>query len=263
MKITSLVFFLLATSLTIAQTTESINTDRPGQTTNPHTVGEGVSQIQFGVNYYDPNISNNNLVFRYGILETFEINGGFNTTLEVLDAERKSNLGFESEVQFGISYFNLGARYNLLQRDDYTPGIGIQGTAFIDAGGYYDSDQSSFQFLVSIDQKVVGDLSVGGNLIMNNKTDLSLKTFAYTGYTSFSYTDFSFLLEFYGGIDPSNVNWDFGVGYQASSNLIFDINYGVRSVLLFNEGQNGLPGFSYYDDLWNAEIGLTYRIPKN
>ena len=146
----------------------------------------------------------------------------------------------------------------------YTPGVGVQGTAYIDAGGYYDSDGSSFLFLVSADQKVISDLSLGGNLIMNNGADLSLGHFSYTAYTSYSYDDFSFLLEMYGRLNLGfETFWDFGISYQASSNLIFDINYGERSLSVFSGSRNGLPGGSHYENFWNAEIGLTYRIPKN
>jgi hypothetical protein len=261
---TILLLFLLATSLAFSQTTESINTDRPGQTTNPHTVGVGVSQIQFGINYYDPNISNNNFVFRHGITEKFELNGGFKTTLDFKEETRHGNDGLVNGTQFGINYFNLGARYNLLQRDDYTPGIGIQGTAYIEAGGYYDSDVSSFQFLVSADQKIIGDLSLGGNLIMNNGADLSLTNFYYTAYTSYSYNDFSFLLEMYGRLDLGfETFWDFGVSYQTNQNLIFDINYGQRSLIIVDYSQREFPFPFHYENFWNAEIGLTYRLPKN
>ncbi len=251
---TILLLFLFSISFAFSQTTESINTDRPGQTTNPHTVGIGVSQLQYGISYYDPNTVNSNVLIRYGFYEKFEINAGYNSAFEYLDKDF-ANLTRISRYQYGTTHINLGARYNILQADGYIPGIGIQGTVFFDIGDYFVSTGSFYNFILSIDQKLVKDLRIGGNLISEVELALNYDYFRYTSYLSYSYKDFGFLAEMYGNLErDSEINWDFGVSYQYNKNMLIDINYGERCVNRFYFGPQ---------TYWNAEIGLTYRIPKN
>lgn len=251
---TLLLFLLFTTPLAFAQTTESINTDRPGQTTNPHTVGTSVSQLQYGINYFDPNTVNSTILIRYGFIEKFEVNAGYSSAFEYLD-ENYATLRNISRYQYGTTHINIGARYNILQTDGYKPGIGIQGTVFFDINDYYLSTGSFYNFILSADQKLVKDLRIGGNIISEIELALNYNYFRYTSYLSYSYEDFSFLAELYGDLDRDlETSWDFGVSYQYNSNMLIDINYGKRR-------------YNYYyfgpQVYWNAEIGLTYRIPKN
>lgn len=254
MKIITILFpLLITTTFLYSQTTESINTDRPGQTTNPHTVGVGVSQLQYGISYYDPNSVNSSVLIRYGFYEKFEFNAGYNTAFQYIDKDYASFRRI-SRFQYGTTHINFGARYNILQTDGYIPGIGIQGTVFLDIGDYYINTGSFYNFILSVDQKLVKDLRIGGNIISEVELALNYDLFRYTSYLSYSYQDFSFLAEMYGDfVRDIETDWDFGVTYQYDENMLIDINYGERCLYGFFNGP---------ETYWNAEIGLTYRIPK-
>lgn len=244
----------MTTSLAFSQTTESINTDRPGQSTNPLTVGDGVSQLQYGINYYDPNLINTSILIRYGFAEKFEFNAGYSSSYEYLTNEQRNYYNLKSNYQFGTTHINIGARYNIVQSDNYIPGIGIQATMFLDVGGYYKATGSYYHFILSADQKLIENLRIGGNIISNHDLDLYHNLFLYTTYLSYKYKDFSFLAEMYGDfLREIETQWDVGISYQYNKDMIIDVNYGQRSY----------KNFYGEETFWNAEIGLTYRIPKN
>lgn len=254
LKLLTLLFFLLTSTLAYSQTTESINTDRPGQSTNPHTVGVGVSQLQYGIDYYDPNLINTTILIRYGFAEKFEFNAGYSSAYEYLTNQQKNYYKLKSNYQLGTTHINIGARYNLMQSDNYMPGIGIQATMFLDVGGYYRTTGSYYHFILSVDQKLVKDLRIGGNIISDHDLDLHHNLILYTTYLSFSHKDFGFLLEMYGDfLRDIETQWDVGISYQYRKDMLIDANYGQRSYTSFYGEET----------FWNAEIGLTYRIPKN
>lgn len=101
---------------------ETIQSDRPGQSFNPYTVGKNILQFQGGFDYSETDISSSktssfgqNLAVRYGILERVEVNMTFNRASITLDNE---------DVASGLDAFNVGLRVNLFERESgFTGGV--------------------------------------------------------------------------------------------------------------------------------------------
>lgn len=241
-----LVLLIGITSLVRSETKEPINTDRPGQTNNPHTVGKDVIQQQSGYKYdkfYGFDIMSLNYVLRYGLAEKFEIHGGF-----VLSYD----LGATNST-INIDNFLIGARYNILKKDGYIPGIGVKSELEL-SSFTNDFNQDYFNFLLSLDQLIISGLSAGFNLIYNTEIGFQKNYSAYTLYTSYSFDNFGILLEIFG--DNSEMyknyepNYDIGLSYQFDESLIVDLTYGKF--------------YEYYNESnFFVELGLTYRVTPN
>lgn len=135
MKITTtLIFILLSTTLAFSQRQETIDSDRPGQSMSPHTVGKNVLQVQTGVNYSHLNstpISSYNGVanetnLRYGLIDILEINGTIGYRLDLYEHSGRSDY-----MNNGAEKLRIGLRLNILDHDGLTPSIGASAELLV------------------------------------------------------------------------------------------------------------------------------------
>ena len=107
----------LINQVLMAQTSEVITSDRPGQAMSNSVVGTKVFQIQSGVTFskQDSNedfMEDNTL--RYGLSESFEVNTAFSYRIN-------------NELGSGFDNLMLGARYNIIsEADGLIPTLAIQ-----------------------------------------------------------------------------------------------------------------------------------------
>ena len=120
-----IVFLSLLISLSaVAQYSEVIRADRPGQALTANTVGQGIFQLQTGFNYFGSNVTTkatgflSNTVIRYGVTEQFEINAQFEYKGEQIDSAVKNPKG--------VSAADIGIRYNIYAGKGRQPNIGFQ-----------------------------------------------------------------------------------------------------------------------------------------
>lgn len=118
-----LLFTLLSIGLP-AQYGESIRSGRPGQAIGPFTVGQGIFQVQSGIDYNSLNsgsqntyLSNN--VFRFGLTEQFEMGLGLNLQQDRFASRYK-------DTESGISSISLRIRSNVYGGKGIIPSFGYQ-----------------------------------------------------------------------------------------------------------------------------------------
>jgi hypothetical protein len=125
------IWVFVLTILTVsAQYSENIRSGRPGKAVGPFSTGTNVLQIQTGLVYedfvnHDNDQKGNSLEYttslRYGIIQRLEIRSAFKVRHD------KTNMGERDSRKFGgLSFWNLGIRYNLVTGTENKPSFGIQ-----------------------------------------------------------------------------------------------------------------------------------------
>lgn len=255
MKITTTLFVLfLSTTFAFSQRQETIDSDRPGQSISPLTVGANVLQVQTGFNYFNRpyynaltihSISNATNV-RFGITETFELNStfGYRRNENIYADPRRENL-----ISSGFENLRLGARFNILNKGGLTPTIAIN-TEFLFAleneVSFFPND--GLEIKASIKQPLTEKLALTTNLSLFHNPYIPDYFYQYTLNSSYSFTDEIFaFVEIYGLLNyGKTINYDGGVGYYLNNDLLLDISAG----LVPNGDQND----------WFIDAGVSFRL---
>ncbi len=246
MKITTtLLFLLLTTSLAFSQKQETIDSDRPGKSISPHTVGKNVLQIQTGFDYTSNfnsskdiprlsyNVFSNETNLRYGLLDKLEINGTIGYRID-----RYEQSGRPDFTGNGSEKLSIGTRVNIIDHDGLTPAIAASAQLLIplETDVYYMVD-NGFKGTISIKQPITKEWAVTGNIgIFDNPALVSLFS-PYTINTSYIFTkDLSAFIEIFGSLytegllyDPierEELSYDAGIGYLLNNDLLLDFSFG-------------------------------------
>ena len=246
-----ILIFLLIISITnsFSQFSESISSDRPGQSNGPNTVGKMVLQLQTGMEfggYKSDNFKTNYFslpaVIRFGITDKIELQ-----TLWGYDNIKVENSDFSIK---GISMAAFGLRFNIFEETEKAPAVGfefIYKTRMISKD--YKPDHPSTKFNIMASKGFSDLISVTTNLGADFDGDGGQPGGFYTLNLVLSVTDqLSVFFENYGNFngDDFDTFFDFGGAYLLNENLQLDI-YG---------------GFGYNDDIFNYFVsgGVSYRI---
>jgi len=243
----------LSTISCFGQSSETIRTARPGQAVGPFTTGQYVFQIQSGYtygNFEDMDQSGNNGEFtnmlRFGLLENFEIR----STLRVRSDRIENSDGQTSEFG-GISFWNVGIRYNILDSDGtYKPSLGFQTDLKLTAvNKAYRADKVAPRLMLIHGQKISDVFSLTTNWGVSWNGNDNQPTGSYVINISFPLTSkISGFIENYGQIASGNFEnrWDTGLGYLLNNDFQLDISGGY--------GKN--------DQLkdWFIDAGLSWRV---
>lgn len=247
MKQLALFILLIASTIVKAQYSETIRSGRPGQSIGAFCVGEDVFQIQSGINfnkYSDANnfsndIAVNSNIFRFGVLEKFELS----TIINYTTSKSKSPL-FTSAVS-GISSTQIGGRYNITSQEDGMPAMGIQGRVILKATtGDFERDSYGSRFIYMISRNMSDKIGLTSNIIYTRFSGTN--TFDYT--FNFGYTineQIEIFGEIYGNLNDFNINYDTGIGYFVNDNFKLDASTGWQ-------GQNGSTD-------WFLDFGFSWR----
>ena len=254
---TQLVFLILLICLSITssygQFSETIVSDRPGQSNSPNTAGKMVLQLQTGLQVGGGNADNdkrNDFEFpayiRFGITDKIELQtqwGIKNSSTELFNSEFKSN---------GLNMANFGVRFNIFEETEKAPALGfefIYKTRMMSEDFKPDHPSTKFNIMAS---KGLSDLiSITTNLGADFNGNGAQPDGFYTLNLVLAVTEeLSVFFENYGNFngDYFDTFFDFGGAYLLNDDLQLDL-YG---------------GFGYNDDTFDyfVSAGVSYRITK-
>ncbi|MFT7157376.1 MAG: hypothetical protein ACI8Q1_002395 [Parvicella sp.] len=257
MKRSILIWICLCFSIpTIAQYSENIRSARPGQAVGPFTTGKELFQVQTGVNY--TNYTNNetardgNIVeylasLRYGVLENMEIRSAFKVRRDKINTRPEPSRKFG-----GLSFWNVGLRYNIVSGTGFKPSFGVQGDiklTWVDP--QYRSSKISPRIMLIHGQRLTEKIGVTTNFSMtlNGESDKAL-----LGYiVKFSFPiakKWTSFIENYGqGTSVAFLSrWDTGLAYLVNKDLQLDLFSGFG----INNGQKE----------WFIDTGISWRVGR-
>ncbi|MFA7326118.1 MAG: transporter [Candidatus Kapaibacterium sp.] len=265
MKITTtLLLFLITTTLAFSQKQETIDSDRPGKSISPHTVGKNVLQIQTGFDYtsnFNPtivilrnsyNVFGNETNVRFGLLDILEINGTI--------GYRSYNIYYEDnkrkvDNQYGAENLRIGTRVKLLDHDGLTPAIAASAQLLLPftTNVYYMSG-NGFEGTISIKQPITKEWAVTGNIGIYDDPMFVALFYPYTLNSSYSFTNEIFaFVEIFGLLNHGiAINYDGGIGYYLNNDFLLDISGGQipNNELIYNN--NNID--------WYLNAGVTFRF---
>lgn len=244
-----LFFTLTVISVTssLAQYSESIVSDRPGQGNSPLTVGKGVIQLQSGFGYnsffYEPyrspsrfeSLSEDYLqldnVIRLGIFERFELSTNLAYKYLVTNVIDEYGRNWE-EITYGPSRASLWGRYHLLKGDKWKPTLGIQSGLNLLRLPNHSMNNTFLTIALNGTINLSEKISVLTNIGMTNLwEDISYVYGFYVlniGYQI--YPKLSLFAETYGELfeDETTNKFDWGIAYLVNKNLQLDLFGGYK-----------------------------------
>lgn len=234
---TTIVIFLalmLLHLVSFGQYNETIRSGRPGQSIGPFTVGQGILQIQSGIDFYGSENKDfgysgsgfvHNTVIRYGILERLEISG----LIDYRNDKFKVN-GSESDAS-GMSALDLGGRYELFEGKGAIPTIGFQMRVRLPVlSEDYQIDNIAPRFLFVTGQKLSDTFTLTTNWGGSWNGVNSIGTAVYIINLSFPITDkLGGFVENYGDLTDGDFDsrFDAGLAYLSNNDLQWDILGGL------------------------------------
>ncbi len=245
--------FLITAGQLLAQYSETIVSDRPGQSNSPNTVGKMVLQFQSGLQFdgasdenYKQNVFSWPTLIRFGITDKIELQtlwGYQNSKAEVLNFEFKDK---------GINLSSFGLRFNIFEETEKAPALGFEfnyKTKMLSKD--FKPDHPSSKFNIMAAKTLTDQLSLTANLGADFDGNSNSHDGFYTLNLVLSVNEaLSVFFENYGYFngDYFDTYFDFGAGYVLNNNLQLDV----------------LGGFGYNDNLFQYFVsgGISYRITK-
>lgn len=255
------------------QDNDWLNSDQPGRSTNPNTVGKGVFQIQAGYIYEDLDrvyqqdtelFEKNNigeLKLRYGILPKLEVS----TRTRYSHYEQTSEDAFTREPFGQFDFFGVAGRYTFTDPSKH----GFQAGAELEFIFTEWSDNwvvPQTKWLVAASGPLGDNLLLTGNLIYSYWSILQL-----TANLRYSFSNsVSAFVEYYpqfnfdnGSQSDGREYWEHlgesylnaGIGLMLSKNLMMALSGGLVVSDHANDADFDTSGF-------NVQLGLTSRFGK-
>ncbi|OEK01526.1 hypothetical protein BFP97_08320 [Roseivirga sp. 4D4] len=214
--------------------TSTIATDRPTQTTSPYVITPGLFQIETGfyqqqtnqsvinfansVDFKFQNIVYNSLLLRYGISDKLELrlNQEYGRTRELID----DVITEKSDASFGPT--TIGVKYQFVEEDGWRPAVALNGHVggqFLSSGGGTTADlRVNFQNNISDKFNISYNVGI---ILIENSSNVGLWTLNLGFTVSPKLTVF---LEGYGFKEnvSSQQSIDFGLLYLLGPNLQID-----------------------------------------
>ena len=162
-----------------SETPQPINTDRPGQSINPNTVGNRVLQIQSGYGFLretsplvDVDFHNVDVISKLGISDRFEVSALLQVSSLRIDSD--FFVGNE-EPDNGFSAFALSTRGLLMKGDGLKPAIGLEATYITTGVPGEELRNGNGRFILTFQNELVEKLSFTGNVVYftNDRTEFT------------------------------------------------------------------------------------------
>lgn len=253
-QLIALYLLMFVGNTALAQYNETIRTARPGQAVGPFTTGKDVFQIQTGLNYGDfedddNSETGNNATYtaslRYGLLENFEIRSAFS-----LRSDEVIQVGDQTDNFGGLSFWNVGIRYNIIDGGGYKPSFGFQTDVrltWVDEA--YQSEEIAPRMMLIHGQRLSETFVLTTNwAIAWNGNDNQPKG-TYVVNISFPIAGkWSSFIENYGEVvgDDFDTRWDTGLAYLVNNDFQLDVSGGFGK----NEGLTD----------WFIDGGISWRV---
>ncbi len=271
----ALLFILSFYSISsMAQFHEWLESDRPGRSTSPTTVGSGVFQMQVGYTYEDLErvymrtttlYDQNNLVnarLRYGLSQKLEVS----VSTRYTHFDETSDDAFTKDPYGRFDYFGFAGRYCFTDPTKDALQVGAE-FEFLMSQVDEDDFKPQTRWVVSAALPLGEKFTITGNLIYSYWSILRL-----TANVRYAFSEnLSAFVEYYpefnfenGSRDNGREYWAYmgesyingGIGLRLSSRLMADVSGGWIA-------QSGSLDADYQINGFNAQIGLTARFGDN
>jgi hypothetical protein len=249
-------FLSFFSSITLfAQFSETISSDRPGQSNSPNSLGKMVLQIQTGLqvdgasnDYFKSNGFSWPAMVRFGIAEKVDLI----TVWGYQSGKLKSKINDWEFTANGINSADFGLRFNIFEETDKAPALGFEA--------YYKTEIASEDFKPDYPSARLNLMaSKGFTDVFSVTTNLGLDVDGSGGGSNGFYTlnfvfavsdEISLFVENYGNFtyESFDTYFDFGSGYLLNNDLQLDLLVGL--------GKND-EVFRYF-----VSGGISYRITK-
>lgn len=242
--------FVCFYSQCIAQFSETISTDRPGQTFGSSTLGGKVLQLQTGVTFIEEqSLKSNqswvsNTFLRYGLTESFDI--------EVLVNWRKDNAQIGGEnVTLGEGFSNtqIGFKYNIFENNGWIPALAFQGRVLTRwVGSDYERESAGMLMNFATSNELTTWLSFAMNI---GVTFPKRGTVDYYLPSTFNFSSnlnekWGVFVEMFGNLNNFNPSFDGGFSFLVTPDFMLDASAGVFRTSIYNS--------------WFVDAGLSYRL---
>ncbi len=229
--------FLVNVSLS-AQFAGSIRTGRPGQAIGPYVLGQGVYQLQTGLEQYfqeehmkDTTVNTllHNTVLRIGFSEKFELNMLMNWQID------KSKGPVITRKGGGVSDAQVGLRFNVLERKGAFPGIGFQYRLLLPwQTEDYRREYMGSAMTMATHNKFFDKLNFVTNFTAKWGGNVSKPSYSYAISNSFDIGPrLGGFVELYGGMVDWTMNYDGGFSYLLNDDTQLDLFGGWQEESFF------------------------------
>ena len=210
------------------QQPEPIQTDRPDQTETPALVPKGMFQMENGFLYQKENDDENSLVTptvlaKYGVNENFELR-------LIIEYNTIESAGQKTS---GFNPILIGTKIKMCEEKGIVPKTSFIGHLLIPkfASEDFKADYYATEFRFVMQHTLAEKLSLSYNLGAEWDGISPDATFIYTLATGFTFTDklggYAELFGFAPQNDTANHNFDGGLTYLLSNNMMLDVSAGV------------------------------------
>ena len=239
------------------QYNETIRAGRPGDAMGAYVVGTKVFQVETGLSHTFTQINGvviggnsktvdraNATALRFGLSESFEINGVFGiSSNEIIDGANRNN---------GLSGLGVGARYNILNPDEGAPlALGIQSrillNTLIDEEFQVSDQQLGANVRVSAIYGGLDWIGIASNVAVQwNGDDAGANLLYDLVFSRGIVGDLSGFVELFGRLNNSpDANFDFGLAYLLNDDMQLDASAGFTG----NDVQS-----------WFFDFGVSFRF---
>ena len=239
------ILFFFLSGIVQAQFYETIRSGRPGQSIGVSTVGQGIFQVQSGVDHFGYTNHNTdikdsgfltNTALRFGLTETFEVATFFEYKTESIT---DNNITYS---QSGLSNMVIALRYQIVKGKGILPSIGFQFRMRMPAlSKPYQIDNIAPSFVFVTSQQLSKSFTLITNFGSSWNGNDATPTGLYTVNLSCAFTDtFGAFVENYGSITQGvfETRFDSGIAWLATDNLQLDLfgglgnNNGIKDYLI-------------------------------
>ncbi|MCB0802457.1 MAG: transporter [Flavobacteriales bacterium] len=244
-----LLILILCPSLSFAQFSETINSDRPGQANGASTLGKNVFQIQSGYNlntvkngFSDMQNTNINNFFRFGLLERVELSALVNyASVKTKGLQSESSLSDFNDLQ-------LGARFFLVENKGIIPALAVQSSVLFKLpNSLFPREKMGSNTIVATTNQISEWLSFNSNWIFLQEGNAPLHT-SYVANISFTISErIGTFIEMYGAISNYfTTSFDAGFSYLINNDFQIDASAGIQDN-------------SYTDTDYFIDLGISWR----
>lgn len=181
-----LLLVLLSTIKVYAQEkteAQPIYTDRPGQSINPYTAGDGALQFQSGYGFFremtassEIDLHNFDLNTKLGVFDRLEVSMLLQaSSLNVVQEDIISPFDGDNEPDNGLSAFALSARGLIMKGDGLKPAIGFEATYLASGIPGEELSNTNGRFILTLQNELLDGLSLTGNVVYftNDRTEFT------------------------------------------------------------------------------------------
>lgn len=240
-----------------AQNSEVIRTSRPGQAFVPFTTGKNVFQVQTGITsggFEDDDLdqSGDNIdyiaAFRYSVLENFEIRSSFRLRRDEIEITETNAV---NTVELGgLSFWNVGVRYNIIEGTGFQPSFGFQTEVALNVVDEdYNTEEIAPSFMLMHSQALSETFTLTTNWGVAWNGNDNDPAGLYVINVAFPITDkLGGFIENYGTLVGGDLDarWDTGLGYLINNDFQLDISGGLGR----NQGLTD----------WFIDAGISWRV---